>query len=53
MCIRDSPLLNARQKTRAAIQFGQTDKALMDGGNEALQLLSLGLQLHQALARSD
>ena len=47
------PLLNARQKTRAAIQFGQTDKALMDGGNEALQLLSLGLQLHQALARSD
>ena len=44
------PLLNARQKTKCALQFGETDKALMDGGNEALQLLHLCLQLHQAVA---
>lgn len=45
-----NPMLNARQKTKCALQFGETDKALMDGGNESLQLLSLCLQLHQAIA---
>lgn len=44
------PLLTARQKTKCALQFGATDKALMDGGQESLQLLNLCLQLHQALA---
>ncbi|WFD06853.1 Subunit of heteropentameric Replication factor C (RF-C) [Malassezia vespertilionis] len=43
------PLLNARQKTKCALQLGETDKALMDGGNESLQLLSLSLQLHEAI----
>lgn len=43
------PLLNARQKTKCALAFGETDKALGDGGNESLQLLSLCLQLHQAI----
>ncbi|WFD27432.1 Subunit of heteropentameric Replication factor C (RF-C) [Malassezia nana] len=43
------PLLNARQKAQCALQLGSTDKALMDGGLESLQLLSLSLALHQAL----
>ena len=43
------PMLNARQKTKCALQFGETDKALMDGGNEPLQLLNLSLQLHQSI----
>ena len=43
------PLLNARQKAQCALQLGSTDKALMDGGLESLQLLSLSLALHQAV----
>lgn len=43
------PLLNARQKSQCALQLGSTDKALMDGGLESLQLLSLSLALHQAV----
>ncbi|WFD42535.1 Subunit of heteropentameric Replication factor C (RF-C) [Malassezia psittaci] len=43
------PMLNARQKTKCALQFGETDKALMDGGNESLQLLNLSLQLHRSI----
>lgn len=46
------PLLNARQKTKCALQFGATDKALMDGGNEELQLLSLCLELQHAVGVS-
>ncbi|WFD31344.1 Subunit of heteropentameric Replication factor C (RF-C) [Malassezia sp. CBS 17886] len=44
------PLLTARQKTKCALQLGDTDKALMDGGNEELQLLNLCLRLQQAIA---
>ncbi|KAL4401965.1 Subunit of heteropentameric Replication factor C (RF-C) [Malassezia pachydermatis] len=43
------PLLNARQKAKCALHLGATDKALMDGGLESLQLLSLCLELHQAV----
>ncbi|WFD36029.1 Subunit of heteropentameric Replication factor C (RF-C) [Malassezia cuniculi] len=41
----EHPLLPAAKKTRCALRFGETDKALIDGGNEELQLLSLCLAL--------
>lgn len=43
-------MLSARQKMKCALLLGATDKALMDGGQEGLQLLSLGLALHEAVA---
>lgn len=44
------PLLNARQKCKCALHFSETDKALLDGGEEELQLLSLCLKLQRDLA---
>ena len=41
----EHPLLPAGKKTRCALRFGETDKALIDGGNEELQLLNLCLGL--------
>lgn len=44
----EHPLLPAAQKTRCALRFGETDKALVDGGSEELQLLSLSLALYES-----
>lgn len=46
------PMLSARQKTKCALHLGTTDKALVDGGEESLQLLSLCLALHQDILAS-
>lgn len=41
------PLLSAKRKTKCALHLGATDKSLMDGGEESLQLLALCLALHE------
>lgn len=44
------PLIGAKPKARAAIDFGEADKALGEGGDEELQLLNLCLKLLASLA---
>ena len=46
------PMLSARQKTKCALHLGAADKALLDGGEESLQLLTLCLSLHQDVTNS-
>lgn len=50
--IISNPMLSARQKTKCALHLGAADKALMDGGEESLQLLALCLFLHQDVTGS-
>ena len=50
--IISDPMLSARQKTKCALHLGAADKALMDGGEESLQLLTLCLSLHQDVTNS-
>lgn len=45
------PTLTAAQKARCALDFGEADKALVDGGDEELQLLNLCLKLRRDLSK--
>ncbi|PWN40907.1 putative RFC2-DNA replication factor C, 41 kd subunit [Ceraceosorus guamensis] len=43
------PLLTAKAKAKCAIDLGDADKALIDGGDEELQLFNLSLKLRASL----
>ncbi|CEH16911.1 p-loop containing nucleoside triphosphate hydrolase protein [Ceraceosorus bombacis] len=43
------PLLTAKAKAKCAIDLGEADKALIDGGDEELQLFNLSLKLRASL----
>ncbi|KAF5365725.1 hypothetical protein D9758_003133 [Tetrapyrgos nigripes] len=44
------PALNARQKSRCAMIFGEADKALTDGADEELWILEVALRVNKAIA---
>ena len=43
--------LTAKQKNAILLEIGQTDKMLVDGGDEGLLLMDLSLQIGGILAR--
>jgi len=45
------PTLTARQKSASGLILGESDKALIDGGDEELQLLEVSLKIHSSLKR--
>jgi Replication factor C C-terminal domain len=49
--IVETETLTAKQKNAILLDIGQTDKMLIDGGDEALGLLDLCLQIGGILAR--
>jgi hypothetical protein len=49
--IVETETLTAKQKNAILLEIGQTDKMLIDGGDEALGLLDLCLQIGGILAR--
>ena len=46
----EHPTLEAKKKATCALALGETDKALVDGADEELQLLNLALKLQKSLA---
>ncbi|THU99388.1 P-loop containing nucleoside triphosphate hydrolase protein [Dendrothele bispora CBS 962.96] len=44
------PALNASQKSRCAIIFGEADKALCDGADEELWILEVSLRVHKVIS---
>lgn len=47
--IIEHPTLEAQKKAKCALAMGEADKALVDGGDEELQLLNLCLKMMRAL----
>jgi Replication factor C C-terminal domain len=47
----DTEALTAKQKNAIMLEIGKTDKMLVDGGDEALGLLDLCLQIGGILER--
>lgn len=48
--IIEHPMLEAPRKAKCALALGEVDKALIDGGDEELQLLNLCLKMMKALS---
>jgi Replication factor C C-terminal domain len=47
----ETETLSAKQKNVVLLEMGQTDKMLIDGGDEGLDLLDLCLRIGGILAR--
>lgn len=45
------PGMTARQQAASGLVLGEADKALIDGGDEELQLLEVALKIHQIMKK--
>ena len=44
------PTLTARQKSKCALAMAEADKALVDGADEELWILEVGLRVHKVMS---